>query len=96
MANPHDISVTVVDAGTTAPVIETLRLAAGATLADALRVSALALQLGDARRPGIFGQLCLPEQTLKEGDRIELYRPLLIDPKEARRRRAEVRGKKRR
>lgn len=40
---------------------------------------------------GIFGQrLAHPEQQpVASGDRVEIYRPLLIDPKEVRRRRAE-------
>ncbi len=37
---------------------------------------------------GIFGKLCKLDQCLKAGDRVEIYRPLLIDPKEARRNRA--------
>lgn len=38
---------------------------------------------------GIFGERCLPDQPVKSGDRIEIYRPLLMDPKESRRRRAK-------
>ena len=38
---------------------------------------------------GIFGRKAPPEQVLREGDRVEIYRPLIADPKEARRRRAE-------
>ena len=39
----------------------------------------------------IFGQLCDASTRLQEGDRVELLRPLQLDPKEARRRRAEAR-----
>lgn len=38
---------------------------------------------------GIFGQHAIPEQKLREGDRVEIYRPLLIDPKDARRQRSK-------
>ena len=38
---------------------------------------------------GIFGKRVPPETILKNGDRIEIYRPLTADPKEARRRRAK-------
>jgi uncharacterized protein len=38
---------------------------------------------------GIFSKLCTEDTVLNEGDRIEIYRPLKADPKEARRRRAE-------
>ena len=39
-------------------------------------------------RLGIFGQEVAPERPLRDGDRIEILRPLAMDPKEARRRRA--------
>ena len=37
---------------------------------------------------GIFGELCELNRKLSEGDRIELYRPIIEDPKEQRRKRA--------
>lgn len=37
---------------------------------------------------GIFSHPCTPETLLKDGDRVEIYRPLLCDPKEMRRKRA--------
>ncbi|HHJ13838.1 MAG TPA: RnfH family protein [Gammaproteobacteria bacterium] len=37
---------------------------------------------------GIFGKLKKPEQVLAAGDRVEIYRPLIADPKEVRRKRA--------
>ncbi len=42
---------------------------------------------------GIFSQVCQLSDTLRDGDRIEIYRPLIIDPKEARKRRAEKKAK---
>ncbi len=45
----------------------------------------------DGLAVGVFGR-CVPQDTLvKPGDRIEIYRPLLIDPKEKRRRIAKKR-----
>lgn len=38
---------------------------------------------------GVFGRQVKLEQSVHDGDRIEIYRPLLADPKEIRRRRAE-------
>ncbi|MDO8438038.1 MAG: RnfH family protein [Nitrosomonadaceae bacterium] len=38
---------------------------------------------------GIFGKLVKPETILRDRDRVEIYRPLSVDPKEARRKRAE-------
>lgn len=37
---------------------------------------------------GVFGKLATLEQELEVGDRVEIYRPLIADPKEQRRRRA--------
>lgn len=37
---------------------------------------------------GIFSNACAPDTPLRAGDRVEIYRPLLCDPKEMRRRRA--------
>ena len=39
---------------------------------------------------GIFGKLVKPEAILRNHDRVEIYRPLPVDPKEKRRRRAEA------
>ncbi len=38
---------------------------------------------------GVFGSVCSLDQKLHAGDRVEIYRPLIHDPKEARRIRAE-------
>jgi len=42
----------------------------------------------------VFGQLRSPADPLRDGDRVEIYRPLTIDPKEARRIRAAVRRRR--
>lgn len=62
------------------------------TVADALRASGLLerhpeIDLGQ-HRVGIFGRLESLETALRPGDRVEVYRPLAIDPKLARRRRS--------
>lgn len=71
-----------------------LMLVGGATVADALQASGLA-----ARHPGvdlaslpvgIWGAPCRPNDLLRDRDRVELYRPLVVDPKAARRRRAST------
>jgi putative ubiquitin-RnfH superfamily antitoxin RatB of RatAB toxin-antitoxin module len=65
----------------------TLELEEGATLGDALAVA----QLGgkeDVNGYAIFGVNADAATPLREGDRVELLRPLRIDPKDARRRRA--------
>ena len=46
----------------------------------------------DSNTYGIFGSEVTLEEVLKEGDRLEIYRPLQCDPKELRRRRQKTRG----
>ncbi len=73
-----------------------LRLPADSTVRQALAMPQVREQLGDARARdfGIHGEACDELHRLHHGDRIELYRPLLIDPKAARRERAaEVKRK---
>ncbi len=88
--------VTLLYAEGDAPRQEEMLLPEGCTLEQALSLSRLAAEVNpfNEKKVGIFGQLCLPDQILQDGDRIEIYRPLLVDPKEARRRRAEVRRRK--
>ncbi|MBV7435191.1 RnfH family protein [Cardiobacteriaceae bacterium TAE3-ERU3] len=45
------------------------------------------LDLKDAEY-GIFSQPCAADHVLRDGDRVEIYRPLIADPKEMRRQRA--------
>ena len=45
------------------------------------------IDLAEAKM-GVFGKLAKPDAPLLEGDRVEVYRPLIADPKEARKRRA--------
>ena len=46
------------------------------------------------QRVGIFGETARLQDAVHNGDRVEIYRPLVADPKEARRKRAVRRGKK--
>ena len=73
-----------------------LRLDDGATLADALQASGWLGRFPElaARAPmlGVWGRKARPDQVLHENDRVELYRPLLVDPKLARRARFEAQG----
>jgi len=49
----------------------------------------------DNAKLGIFSKVVSPTQVLREGDRVEVYRPLVADPKEVRKARA-ARAKERR
>lgn len=85
-----EIAVEVVLALPEQVLLRRIRLAAGATVAQAIA----AVQLGpdapaiDLQRLGIFGRRVSLEHPLHDGDRVEIYRPLVLDPKESRRRRA--------
>lgn len=67
-----------------------LRLAYGTTVAQALADPQVLARCPEAATlpVGIFGRRCESDRPLRDGDRIELYRPLVADPKEARRERA--------
>ena len=75
----------------------TVHLPGHSTVADALEASSVLEafpELGSmqAMPPvGIFGRACAHDQELRSGDRLEVYRPLVFDPMESRRRRAEHR-----
>jgi putative ubiquitin-RnfH superfamily antitoxin RatB of RatAB toxin-antitoxin module len=62
-----------------------LDLPDGATVRDALAASGLDVKTDAV---GVFGKRVPLDHPLAEGDRVEIYRPLAMDPKEARRRRA--------
>jgi putative ubiquitin-RnfH superfamily antitoxin RatB of RatAB toxin-antitoxin module len=67
-------------------------LPAGASALDALRASGLLErhpEIDLARQKiGVYGRVVSAEARLRDGDRVEVYRPLAVEPKEARRRRA--------
>lgn len=75
-----------------APLRIALQLVAGTTLAQALEASGIEAMMQPqsiaACKLGIWGKLKPSDTVLRERDRIELYRPLVADPKEARRHRA--------
>jgi putative ubiquitin-RnfH superfamily antitoxin RatB of RatAB toxin-antitoxin module len=76
----------------------TLQLAAGATLHDALLASGLLLRHGlaaEGLRAGIWCKVREPGTLLRDQDRVEIYRPLTVDPKEARRLRYKRQNKAR-
>jgi uncharacterized protein len=66
-------------------------VAAGSTVADAIAASGLEREFGidvSALAVGIWSKPVARDTCLAAGDRVELYRPLTADPKDARRRRA--------
>jgi putative ubiquitin-RnfH superfamily antitoxin RatB of RatAB toxin-antitoxin module len=70
----------------------------GSTIADAIRESGLSaifpqLEVNSAA-VGVWGRKAAPDCRLKDGDRVEIYRPLTVDPKVARRERFSKQGAK--
>lgn len=91
------LAVTVVYSPAPRQVIEcALRLPAGATVQMALEASGLLarhpdIDLGPGQL-GVWGRKAGPDQLLHEADRVEIWRPLRIDPKQARRQRFGQQG----
>ncbi|MDY0308195.1 MAG: RnfH family protein [Castellaniella sp.] len=71
---------------------QTLDVPEGATVGQALALSGFAETFPEFSdiplATGVYGERCDEYRTLREGDRVELYRPLVFDPLESRRRRA--------
>ena len=91
--------VTVVYASADASHVLHVELEPGATIEQAINASGLLSRAPELRRGaldvGIWNRAARLEAVVREGDRIEVYRPLTVDPKEARRIRAEVRRRRR-
>src|ERR1700694_5370448 len=94
--NAPDIEVTVVLALPDRATEIAVRLPAGATLGDALEASGFAERHPDVdmarARVGIFGKLSDRKAMLADGDRVEIYRALIANPKESRLTRAAARS----
>ena len=70
-----------------------VQLADGATVEDAIRASGVLEKCPEIdlakNKVGIFSKLVKLDETVRDKDRVEIYRPLIADPKEVRRKRAE-------
>lgn len=88
---PDRISVEVAYADPQRQILRKVEIAANSTVGEAILASGIAVELPagfDSAAVGIFGRLVTRDAKLHAGDRIELYRPLIADPKESRRKRA--------
>jgi len=69
-----------------------VKLPLGATLLQALEASGLLLKHSEIdlkkNKFGVFAKLSKPDSVLRDRDRVEIYRPLIADPKEVRKQRA--------
>ena len=93
------LSVSIVYAPEARSVTEiTLQIEQGATVQQALVQSGVLQQINEPALQlleiGVWGKVVHSSHALREGDRIELYRPLTVDPKVARRERFVKQGAK--
>ena len=93
MSNDQMIKVEVAYALPHKQTLIAVELPPGATVLEAAQRSGIAskiegLDLENASF-GIFGNVVASRQVLRDGDRVEIYRPLIADPKEVRKARAE-------
>ena len=86
------ITVEVVFATPAEQVLEQLRVPVDATVEAAIRLSGILVRFPEidlaTNKVGVFGKAAALSASLNDGDRIEIYRPLIADPKEARKKRA--------
>ncbi len=86
------IDVEVAYANQEQQVIVALNMPAGTTVEQAITASGVLSRFPEIEatnlKAGIFGNVCKLDQPLKQAYRVEIYRPLIHDPKEARRQRA--------
>jgi len=92
MDRADTITVEVAHARPERQLILIVEIDAGATLEQAIRASGMLEQFPDidlaVNKVGVFGKLGKLSDTLLDGDRVEIYRPLIADPKEVRKQRA--------
>jgi putative ubiquitin-RnfH superfamily antitoxin RatB of RatAB toxin-antitoxin module len=94
MRDARRIQVSLVYAGPDRVFHADLELPLGAVVQDAIERSAIGNACPEVEilpdRIGVFARKVAFDTRLRDGDRVEIYRPLKIDPKEARRRRARA------
>lgn len=91
-ADQESISVEVVHARPDVQLVLSIQLAPGASVEEAIRASGILSRFPDIdiaqSKVGVFGKLVSLDSVLRDRDRVEIYRPLIADPKQARKTRA--------
>ena len=94
------VEVEVVWAEPSRQVLRKVSVAPGTTLREVVERSGLCAEFPEAAERrldlGVFGRRMDPDTPVQPGDRVEIYRPLLADPKESRRSRARAQSAARR
>jgi putative ubiquitin-RnfH superfamily antitoxin RatB of RatAB toxin-antitoxin module len=92
MADPAGLQVHVAYAHPTQEFIRPLRVAPGTTVGQAIELSGVLASFPEislvTQPVGIYGKKKTLDTVLRDRDRIEIYRPLVADPKDSRRKRA--------
>jgi len=92
MVNAEKIPVEVTYALPDRQVILALDVAVNASIEEVIRASGILAQFPEidlaSNKVGVFGKLGKLTDKLQPGDRVEIYRPLIADPKEVRKKRA--------
>ncbi len=93
MGGRNRLKIEVVYALRDEQVLTALEVEEGASVREAIERSGILQRYPEIElvpgRVGIFGKVVDPASRLRDGDRVEIYRPLETDPKEARRRRVK-------
>ena len=92
MENNKKINVEVAYARPDEQIIIPVKVDDGANVEEAVKVSGIVDMFPEIditiNKVGVFGKLSKLNAPLRAGDRVEIYRPLIADPKEVRRQRA--------
>lgn len=71
-----------------------LEIPDGSTVQQAIQLSGVLMQFPEidlsVQKVGIFGKLVKLDAAVQDGDRVEIYRPIIADPKTVKRRRVET------
>ena len=90
----NEITIEVAYGATLSQTILRLRVKSGTKVGEAIEQSGILEQFPEIdlglNKVGIFGKLATSDMLLHDQDRVEIYRALIADPKEARRRRAQA------
>ena len=93
MPDQKTIAVEVAYALPDKQTVVSLQVKPGTSLIEAIKLSGILEQFPEIdlsqTKVGIFSKISPPETVLQEKDRVEIYRGLIADPKESRRKRAE-------
>jgi putative ubiquitin-RnfH superfamily antitoxin RatB of RatAB toxin-antitoxin module len=97
-SEPQTLRVEVAYATAERQAIVWVEVPPGCTVGEAIERSAIREQFPEMvvqpDRVGIFSRKVALDHVVRSGDRVEIYRPLIADPKESRRKRADLSGKK--